>query len=131
VRPSPASILDLPAPEAAEALDLEPAAFRKRLQRAREAIEAFTRTHCGLVAEAAACTCNQRVPAALRLGRVQKNDLHFADVGSSFAEARALIRGIEEAKRVIELQRRTRPRGSSLDLAQLVISALDTTSIGA
>ena len=34
-------ILDLPAPEAAQALDLQPAAFRKRLQRARAAIEAL------------------------------------------------------------------------------------------
>jgi len=36
-------ILDLPAPEAADVLELEPAAFRKRLQRARESIEAFAR----------------------------------------------------------------------------------------
>jgi hypothetical protein len=36
-------IMDLSAPEAAEALDLDPAAFRKRLQRAREAVETFTR----------------------------------------------------------------------------------------
>jgi RNA polymerase sigma factor (sigma-70 family) len=120
-------ILDLSAPEAAEALDLEPAAFRKRLQRAREAIETFTRAHCGLVSDAAACACNQRVPAAVRLGRVQTGELHFAEEGSSFVEARALIRGIEEAKRVLELHRGTRPRGSSLDLAQLVVSALDTS----
>jgi len=120
-------ILDLSAPEAAEALDLEPAAFRKRLQRAREAIETFTRAHCGLVSDAAACACHRRVPAAVRLGRVQANEPHFAGVGSSFAEARGLIRGIEEAKRVLELHRSTRPRGPSLNLAQLVASALDAS----
>jgi RNA polymerase sigma factor (sigma-70 family) len=120
-------ILDLSAPEAAEALDLEPTAFRKRLQRAREAIETFTRAHCGLVADTAACACNRRVPAAIRLGRVQADKPQFAEVGSSFAEARELIRGIEEAKRVIELHRGTRPRDSSLDVAQLVVSALDAS----
>jgi len=120
-------ILDLSAPEAAEALDLEPAAFRKRLQRAREAIETFTRAHCGLVSNEAPCACNRRVPAAVRLGRVQTNEPQFARVGSSFAEARELIRGIEAAKRVIELHRSTHPRDSSLDLAQLVVSALDAS----
>ena len=120
-------ILDLPAPEAADALDLEPAAFRKRLQRAREAIEAFTRSHCGLVSDAAACACNRRVSAAVQLGRVQPNEPHFAEAGSSFAEARDLIRGIEEAKRVLELHRGTRPRGATLDFTRRVVSALDTS----
>jgi RNA polymerase sigma factor (sigma-70 family) len=118
-------ILDLPAPEAAEALDLEPAAFRKRLQRAREAIEAFTRSHCGLVSEAAGCACNRRVPAAVAFGRVRPNELHFAEMGSSFAEAREFIRGIEEAKRVLELHRGTRPRSAIPDFTRRVVSALD------
>lgn len=120
-------IFDLPALEAADALDLEPAAFRKRLQRAREAIEAFTRAHCGLVADGPACACNRRVPTAIRLGRIQPNQPHFATTGASFAEARALIRGIEEAKRVIELHRGTRPRGATLDLTRRVVSALDAS----
>ena len=118
-------ILDLPAPEAADALGLEPAAFRKRLQRAREAIEAFTRSHCGLVSDAAACACNRRVPAAVQLGRVQPNDLHFAKAGTSFTEAREFIRGVEEAKRVLELHRGTHPRGATSDFTRRVVSALD------
>jgi RNA polymerase sigma factor (sigma-70 family) len=120
-------ILDLPAPEAADALDLTPAAFRKRLERAREAIEAFTRSHCGLVSDAAACACNARVPAAVRLGRVQPNDPQFATMGASFSEARELIREIEEAKRVIALHRGTHPRGASLDFTRSVVSALDAS----
>jgi RNA polymerase sigma factor (sigma-70 family) len=120
-------ILDLPAPEAAEALNLEAGAFRKRLQRAREAIEAFTRTHCGLVSDAAACACNRRMPAAVQLGRVQSDEPHFATAGSSFAEAREFIRGIEEAKSVIELHRGARPRGASLDFTFRVVSALEAS----
>jgi RNA polymerase sigma factor (sigma-70 family) len=121
-------ILDLPAPEAADVLDLEPPTFRKRLQRAREAIEVFTRSHCGLVSTTAACACNRRVPAAVQLGRVQPNDLQFATTGASFAEARQVIRGIEEVKRVVELHRGTRPGGPSTDFARRVISALDACS---
>ena len=60
-----AEVLGLSADEAADALGVEPAALRKRLQRARERIEAFTRAHCGLVSDSAACRCNRRVPAAL------------------------------------------------------------------
>jgi RNA polymerase sigma factor (sigma-70 family) len=118
-------ILDLSAPEAAEALELEPAAFRKRLQRAREAIEAFTRAHCGLVANEAACACNRRVPAAIQLGRISPTEPQFARDGVSFTQARELIQRVEEAKRVVELQRKTQPPGSRLDFAQLVVSALE------
>lgn len=121
-------ILDLPAPEAAEALELEPAAFRKRLQRAREAIEAFTRSHCGLVSDTAPCACNQRVPAAIRLGRVRQDELHFAEAGVSFGEVRAFVRGIEEAKRVLELQRGTSPRGAGSDFTRRVVSALEASN---
>lgn len=120
-------ILDLTAPEAADVLDLEPAAFRKRLQRAREAIEAFTLTHCGLVSDAAACACNRRVPAAVQLGRVRPSELQFAKTGSSFAEARELIRGIEKAKRAIELHRGTSSLGATLDFTRRVVSALDAS----
>jgi len=42
-------ILDLSGPECAAALEISPELFRKRLQHARTAIEAFTRAHwpCG------------------------------------------------------------------------------------
>jgi DNA-directed RNA polymerase specialized sigma24 family protein len=58
-------ILDLPAPEAAAALDLEPGAFRKRLHRAREAIEAFTCSHCGTRPRGATLDFTRRVVSAL------------------------------------------------------------------
>jgi RNA polymerase sigma factor (sigma-70 family) len=118
-------ILELPAPEAAEAMSLEPAAFRKRLQRARDAIETFTRAHCGLVSDTAACACNRRVPVAIETGRVLPKAPRFAVQGSSFAEARGVIRAIEEAKRVIELQRAARSCGTKRDFTQLIATALD------
>lgn len=118
-------ILELPAPEAAEALDMDPAAFRKRLQRARDAIEAFTRAHCGIASMDAACACHRRVSAAIRLGRVDPGAPQFARTSSSFVEARALIQRVEHAKRTLELQRSLSPRGPALDFAQLVASALD------
>lgn len=118
-------IFEWPAPEAAEALGCEPAAFRKRLQRAREAIEEFTRTHCGLVSETAACACHRRVPAALRAGRVEPDRLQFARDGEAFVEARALIRRIERARQVVSLQQSADPPEARRDFAQRIVSALD------
>jgi RNA polymerase sigma factor (sigma-70 family) len=119
-------ILDLSAPEAAEALDLDPAAFRKRLQRARDAVESFTRAHCGVVSEEAKCQCNRRVPVALRMGRIRQDEPMFAGSGTSFAEARAFIQRIESAQRVIELHRSSLPPRSVSDIAELVIAAIDS-----
>jgi RNA polymerase sigma factor (sigma-70 family) len=118
-------ICDLPAPEAAEALDIPPAAFRKRLQRAREAIEAFTRAHCGLLSDHAACACNRRVQAAVRLERVRPDAPQFAQESRSFVEAKQLIRRIEAAKQLVELHRMSQPRGPSVAFAEIIVSALD------
>jgi hypothetical protein len=117
-------ILELPAPEAAKVLELEPAAFRKRLQRAREAIESFTRAHCGLVSDDASCRCDRRVPLAIRLGRVNPAALDFASAGTSFDDARSMIRRVEVARHTLEMQRSAQPRHGELDLAP-VLAALD------
>ncbi len=117
-------ILELPAREAADALDLEAAAFRKRLQRARERVEAFTRKHCGLISDSASCQCNRRVPAAVRLGRVRADELQFATEPTSFDEARALVRQAEDARRSLELYRTSSPKKSAVDFARRVVSAL-------
>jgi RNA polymerase sigma factor (sigma-70 family) len=118
-------IMDLPAPEAAQALGLEPAVFRKLLQRAREAIETFTREHCGLVSEETPCRCHRRVPAAIRLGRVRQGEPSFAADGKSFEEARALVRRVEDAQRVLELHRGALREVTTPNVAELVISALE------
>jgi RNA polymerase sigma factor (sigma-70 family) len=118
-------IFDLPALEAAEALSLEPAAFRKRLQRAREEIETFTRAHCGLVNDGAACRCHRRVPAAVSLGRVRPGLPLLAVRRTSFREARELISRVEDAKRVVEIHRTAHPRGPSGAIARLVMALLE------
>ena len=121
-------ILDMPGPEAADALEISPDVFRKRLQHARAAIVSFTRSYCGLVSDTASCTCNRRVPAALRAGRVNAGTFDFAASESSFQEARAIIRKVEGAKRAFEVHRASRPRASSIDFARFVIRTLDRVS---
>ena len=118
-------ILELSGPEAAEALEIAAEVFRKRLQRARDAIVSFTRAYCGLVSDTAPCRCNRRVPAALRLGRARADALDFAASASSFQEARAAVRRVDEARWALEVHRTSHPRASSVDFARRLAQSLD------
>jgi RNA polymerase sigma factor (sigma-70 family) len=120
-------ILDLAGPEAAEALAISPDLFRKRLQHARAAIEAFTRAYCGLASDDATCACHRRVPAALRLGRVNPDALHFAQQPTSYQETRGLVRRAEAARWALQVHRSTHPRASAVDFARRLAQSLDST----
>ena len=71
-------ILELTGDEAAKILDITPAAFRKRLSRAREDMEAFLGGRCGLANPDAACRCHKLVPAAVAAGLVVRERLTLA-----------------------------------------------------
>ena len=119
-------ILDLSGPESAEALGISPELFRKRLQHARTAIEAFTRAHCGLASNSAACTCHRRVPAAIRLGRVRPDALDFAAQPSSYQETRELVRRADEARWALQVHRTSRPRASTVEVARRIAQSFDS-----
>jgi hypothetical protein len=103
-----------------------PELFRKRLQHARTAIEAFTRAHCGLASDTAACGCHRRVPAALRLGRVHLHPLDFAQQPSSYQEIRKLVRRAEQARWALQVHRTSNPRASEVDFARRLAESLDS-----
>jgi RNA polymerase sigma factor (sigma-70 family) len=119
-------ILDLSGPESAEALGISPEVFRKRLQHARTAIEAFTRAYCGLASDTAACACHRRVPAALQLGRVHPDALDFAQQPSSYQETRGFVRRAEQARRALQVHRASQPRASAVDFARRLAQSLDS-----
>jgi len=121
-----AEIFDLAGPDAAEALDISPELFRKRLQHARAAIESFTRTYCGLASDSAACACHRLVSAAERLGRVRSDALDFAHRPSSYHETRNLIRRVERARWALEVHRTSHPKTSSIDFARRLAEGLGT-----
>jgi hypothetical protein len=123
-------ILDLPGRDAADALGISPALFRKRLQHARPAVVSFIRTYCGLASDTAVCACHRRVPAAFRVGRIREDALDFARDASSFQETRALVRQVDEARWALAVHRTSRPRASSVDFARRLVQVLDSqTSI--
>ncbi len=67
-----ADVFDLSHREAAGLCDVGEDVHRQRLSRARRALEAFTRSYCGLVSEPAPCHCSRRVARAEALGRLHR-----------------------------------------------------------
>jgi RNA polymerase sigma factor (sigma-70 family) len=58
-------------------LNINPAAFRKRLSRARERLNDFMQHHCGLVNPANPCLCTRQIQERAEAGRVEKSRLLF------------------------------------------------------
>ena len=123
-------IMELSGPEAAEVLEINPALFRKRLQLAREQVRTFLRAHCGLVSDAAPCRCNRHVPASAAQAPAGVQPLHFARRSTSFEEARAVVRQVEEARWALEVHRSSQPREASVDFAQQLLTSLDRSLEG-
>ena len=118
-------IMEFTGPEAAEVLQIEPALFRKRLQLARDAVHRFIRSHCGLASDDAACRCHRRVPASAADTAVVSQPLTFGSRTTSFDEARALVRQVEDARSTLALYRTSEPRLSSIDFAQRLVAGLN------
>ena len=101
-------ILELDHSEAASVLEITPAAFRKRLSRARRAVIEFTRARCGMVNPDNACRCRLRVTPALAMKRVDRDHLlfaHDAERARRFPEVLAEIRRLDETQRAVALFR--------------------------
>jgi RNA polymerase sigma factor (sigma-70 family) len=63
-------ILELSGEEAAEIVGINPAAYRKRLSRARESLADFMKNRCGVFDENAKCRCSKRLGRAVKSGLV-------------------------------------------------------------
>jgi RNA polymerase sigma factor (sigma-70 family) len=103
-------VLELSSDEAADVCGISPAAFRKRLQRARERIQQFMQDHCGLLDPANPCRCRRRIGAAIQRGRVDPDDLLFVRRVSAlkfemerFTDAGAIFRSHPELRTPPEL----------------------------
>jgi RNA polymerase sigma factor (sigma-70 family) len=73
-------ILELSGEEAAEVLEIDPAAFRKRLSRARERMTAFTASTCGIVDPANVCRCAMQASRLVRVGVFDRERLCFTSL---------------------------------------------------
>jgi RNA polymerase sigma factor (sigma-70 family) len=99
-------IFELSSTEAAWVLDVSPAAYRKRLERARHRIRAFMESTCGLVNAEAFCRCARRVQKAVAAGRVDPRapvlTAHpVSPSGRGVAEAAAQLHRLHDAAAVL------------------------------
>lgn len=67
-------VFELASPEAAWILDITPAAYRKRLERAKKRLGAFLDSACGIANPQAFCRCSRRVATAVSRGRVDPHN---------------------------------------------------------
>jgi len=92
--------------QAAEILEINPGAFRKRLSRARGKIVEFMRAQCGIVNEANRCRCHRRLTTARQNGRVNPAALRFArdeETARQFPIVAAEVRRLEDTQRAAAL----------------------------
>jgi RNA polymerase sigma factor (sigma-70 family) len=71
-------VLELRSEEAATICEISPAAFRKRLQRARGRVQEFMQGHCGVLDAVNPCRCRRRIGAAIQHDRLDPGNLLFA-----------------------------------------------------
>ncbi|QIS02015.1 sigma-70 family RNA polymerase sigma factor [Nocardia brasiliensis] len=71
-------VFELNSTEAAWILDITPAAYRKRLARAKRRLGSFLSAACGVASPEAFCRCSRRVDKALALGRIDPSRPNFA-----------------------------------------------------
>ena len=99
-------VFELSSADAAWILETTPAAYRKRLERARHRIGAFMNSTCGVVNSDAFCRCARRVPKALASGRIDPRRLALTahpvtPSGRGVAEAAAQLHRLHDAAAVM------------------------------
>jgi RNA polymerase sigma factor (sigma-70 family) len=94
--------------EAAEIVGISPVAYRKRLSRARSRLHGFMERKCGLVNPSNPYRCAHRVNHAVRVGRVDPDQLLFATHPVRLepdAAAREVVREMEQLHSAADLLR--------------------------
>src|SRR5262245_10634709 len=117
-------IFEMSDTEAADALEIDQAAFRQRLRRARALVTRFVQARCGVVSPAATCRCERRVAQALRLGRVEKGRPSLATPSApSLAQVRKSIAQLERGRAAAALMR-SNPEFAT-EAGRLVLQAME------
>ncbi len=103
-----AEVFGLSGAEAADVLEVDAATFRKRLQRAREALTGYMTRTCGLVNENAACRCKRQIPVHIHFDFIGPDKMFFSRHPAR-GPAKALdperLRGLLDTERVAEVLR--------------------------
>lgn len=122
-------VFQVPSNVAADVMAIEPAAFRKRLERAREDLSNFMAGKCGLVDAANPCRCPRKTSALIREGWVDPRQLRFVDRKLRVVSdgARALSKEFDGlVSSAYDEQIRTLPTSNWPDLTAGIIRLFDS-----
>ncbi|MEB2778676.1 sigma-70 family RNA polymerase sigma factor [Algoriphagus sp. D3-2-R+10] len=73
------SILKIKSNIGSEITNTTPENFRKRLEQSRKILSGFLTNNCGVYNPTNNCRCSHRINTALVCGRIEKNNLNYAD----------------------------------------------------
>jgi RNA polymerase sigma factor (sigma-70 family) len=110
-------IFELPGEQAAAVLEISPAAFRKRLSRARTRLYDFVRGWCGVYDANNPCRCEKQVACAVERGILERGDLAL----SSQRIAPRLERAAGEVTEMFRVAQVLRGPGNALAPEALVV----------
>ncbi|MBI2379014.1 MAG: RNA polymerase sigma factor [Deltaproteobacteria bacterium] len=79
-------IFELDSERSADVLDIDPATFRKRLQRARQRLGEWMGKNCGLVDPKNGCSCRRQIPVGIQAGVLDPEALQLARHPERFRE---------------------------------------------
>jgi hypothetical protein len=116
-------VLELGGDDAAAILEISPAAFRKRLSRAREQMGGFLRAHCGIANPAHPCRCEKLVPAAIVAGLVDPDRLVLSRL--PHREADRLHLDVERIRTAAEMYRSMPKYAAPSDFAEAIRKTLE------
>jgi RNA polymerase sigma factor (sigma-70 family) len=115
-------VLELDGVEAAAVLGIEPAAYRKRLSRARARVAAALQRWCGIAREENPCRCHRRLARARELGRVPREPVAARSL--DLPALRAQVRRMEALRAAAAYYRADGSLRPPPDLARRVREAL-------
>lgn len=84
-----ADIFEAPSKVAAAILDIEPAAYRQRLRRARQDLIQFMEGKCGLINRDNPCRCDRKATGFMKAGWLDPKSLKFTSAHLSRVKAKA------------------------------------------
>jgi RNA polymerase sigma factor (sigma-70 family) len=116
-------ILELSGEEAAAIVGVSEVAYRKRLSRARDDLEAFLQARCGLANPDVPCRCARLVPASIASGLVSPGRLSIGRLPTS--EVDRLRTDIERARSAAEVFRSLPRYASPADFALVLRHLLE------
>jgi RNA polymerase sigma factor (sigma-70 family) len=107
-------VMEVSSQEGAQILDITPAAYRKRLSRARSRIKDFLEKYCGLFDDSNRCRCKNILAAHMKEGWIDPDKLLFVsspDGVESPTNLKHYLKELDELERISAIYKSVPPTG--------------------